>query len=240
MARFYYLLALASLQISTSVAIPNCPIFGAEFPPPQRLSEHSRWKQALTNLTAAFDFLDANVTGDDLSYSVQIFSTDHGNKILAERHRTATTLLPETEGVKEVGADTVYRIGSVSKVFTVLAFLAEVGDTHWNTPITRFIPELAQYSARTLTQSTDDVRRTDWDDITIGALAAQVSGVGRDCKCSKARRIDALEDLTTVRWSPRRVDADRKHLCRLEVELSDFTRRFSTALWGLATLHKKS
>ena len=193
MARFCLFLTLASYFILTSTAIPNCPIFGAEFPPPKRLTEHARWKQALANLTAAFDFLETNVTGDDLSYSVQIFSTDYGNKILAERHRTATTLSPQTEGVKEVGPDTIYRIGSVSKIFTVLAFLAEVGDTHWNTPITEFIPELAQFSARALTQPIDDVRRTDWEDITIGALVAQVSGVGRDCECSSTRMTDAIE-----------------------------------------------
>jgi hypothetical protein len=181
MARFCLLLALASFHILTTIAIPNCPVFGAEFPPPRRLSEHTKWKQALANLTVEFDSIDANFTGDDLSYSVQIFSTDYGSKILAERYRTAKTLLPQTEGVKEVGPDTVYRIGSVSKIFTVLAFLAEVGDTHWNTPITTYIPELARYSAQSLTQPIDDVRRTDWEDITIGALASQVSGIGRDC-----------------------------------------------------------
>lgn len=208
MVRFFLLSFLACLQILPSVAIPNCPIYGAEFPSPKRLPEHPRWQQALANITAAFDFLDANVTGDDLSYSVQIFSTDYGKPILAERHRTAKTLSPQTEGVKEVGPDTVYRIGSVSKVFTVLAFLAEVGDMHWNTPITTFIPELAQYSVQTLSQSFDDVRRTDWEDITIGALAAQVSGLGRDCKCSRARSTDVIAVLTNFRRSPRRVDTN--------------------------------
>jgi len=208
MARFCLFLALASLHILITTAIPNCPIFGAEFPAPKRLTEHPKWQQALANITAAFDFLDANVTGDDLSYSVQIFSTDYDSKILADRYRTASTLSPQTEGVKEVGPDTVYRIGSVSKIFTVLAFLAEVGDTHWNTPITAFIPELVQYSAQTSTQPIDDVRRTDWEDISVGALVAQVSGVGRDCKCLSAESTDAMGALTTIRWSPRRVDTD--------------------------------
>lgn len=209
MARFFSFFTLASFYISTSVAtIPNCPIFGAEFPAPKRLTEHPKWQQALANITAAFDFLDANATGDDLSYSVQIFSTDYGGKILADRYHTASTLDPETEGVKEVGPDTVYRIGSVSKIFTVLAFLAEVGDTHWNTPITAFIPELAQYSAQTLTQPIDDVRRTDWEDITVGALVAQVSGVGRDCKCSVANLMDATAVLMIVRWSARRANTN--------------------------------
>lgn len=210
MARFLSFFTLALFYISTSVAtIPNCPIFGAEFPEPRRLTEHPKWQQALTNITAAFDSLDANATGDDLSYSVQIFSTNDGGKILADRYRTASTLDPETEGVKEVGPNTVYRIGSVSKIFTVLAFLAEVGDTHWNTPITAFIPELARYSARTSTQPVDDVRRTDWDDITVGALVAQVSGVGRDCKCSVADLMNVAAMLMIIRWSARRANTDR-------------------------------
>jgi hypothetical protein len=208
MARVFLFLALASFHIFFSIAIPNCPIFGAEFPAPKRLTEHPRWQQALANVTAAFDFLDANVTGDDLSYSIQIFSTDKGGTILADRYRTASTLSPQTEGVKEVGPDTVYRIGSVSKIFTVLAFLAEVGDTHWNTPITAFIPELVQYTAQISTQPIDEVRRTDWEDITVGALVAQVSGVGRDCKCLISKSTDAMVALTIFRWSPRRVDTD--------------------------------
>lgn len=208
MARFCLLLALVSFQIFPSIAIPNCPIFGAEFPAPKRLPENARWKQALANLTTAFDYLDANLTGNDLSYSVQIFSTDYGGGVLAERHRTAKTLLPDTEGVRNVDGNTIYRIGSISKVFTILAFLAEVGDAHWNTPITEFIPELAQYSAQSLTRSIDDVRRTDWEDITIGALAAQVSGVGRDCECSISRKLGVIGALIIFRRRSRRINTD--------------------------------
>ncbi|KAJ4355157.1 hypothetical protein N0V95_003179 [Ascochyta clinopodiicola] len=175
-------LALSQLPLSFG-AVPNCPISGAEFPPPRRLTQHPKWQQALANLSTAFDYLDANITGNNLSYSVQVFSTNPGNAILAERHRTAGNLLPDTEGVKVVNANTVYRLGSISKIFTVLAFLAEVGDIHWNQPITNYIPELAQYARLVSSQPfDDDVRRTDWEDITIGALAAQVSGIGRDCK----------------------------------------------------------
>lgn len=177
----YFFVALTFSRLPFSLAIPNCPISGAEFPPPRRLAQHPKWQQALANLSLAFDYIDANDTGKSLSYSVQIFSANPGNAILAERYRTAPNLLPDTEGVKQVNGDTVYRLGSVSKIFTILAFLAEVGDIYWNQPITKFIPELAQYSQRVSTQDLDDVRRTDWDDITIGALAAQVSGIGRDC-----------------------------------------------------------
>lgn len=182
MTLFFFIVAFAFLQLRLSTAIPNCPIYGPEFPPPQRLSEHPKWQQAVTNLSAAFDYLDANVTGGNLSYAVQIFSTNPENGILAERYWTANNLPADTEGVKEVNGDTVFRIGSVSKIFTVLAFLAEVGDRDWNSPITDFIPELRQYSIDAERQPLDDVRRTYWDDITLGALASQVSGIGRDCE----------------------------------------------------------
>ncbi|KAF1912819.1 beta-lactamase/transpeptidase-like protein [Ampelomyces quisqualis] len=167
-------------------AIPNCPLAGAEFPPPQTLSLHPVWQQALANLRAKFDLIDSGGTRDvdgdldGLSYSIQIFSTNPGGGILAERHRTAPNLLANTTGVKRVDGDTVYRLGSVSKIFTVVAWLAELGDVHWNQPITNFIPELANISAQAASRPFDEVRQTSWEDITIASLASQISGVGRD------------------------------------------------------------
>ncbi|KAH5499821.1 hypothetical protein HBI29_156930 [Parastagonospora nodorum] len=175
------LLALLT-QLPISSAAPNCPLIGPEFPAPQRLAEHPIWKKAVDNVTAVFDYIDtSNITGvDRFSYSVQIFSTNPGASILWERHRTAKDLPTNTTGVKKVDGDTVYRLGSVSKVFTVLAFLAERGDVEWNQPITKYIPELGKFAGRPKADGFDDVRETDWDDITIGALASQVSGLGRD------------------------------------------------------------
>lgn len=170
-------------------ALPNCPLAGAEFPPPQTLSLHPVWQQAIARLKTRLDLIDSgstfNLDGslDELSYSIQVFSTNPGGGILAERHRTAPSLLANTTGVKQVDKDTVYRLGSVSKIYAVVAWLAELGDVHWNQPITNFIPELANFSAQARTQQQfDDVRQTKWEDITIAALASQMSGVGRDCR----------------------------------------------------------
>lgn len=184
------LLALvASLgQLPFSSAAPNCPLIGPEYPAPYNLEGHPIWKAAIQNITNVFQFIDdTNITGVDLfSYSLQIFSTNPGSPIVWERHRTAKDLPKNTTGVKKVDGDTVYRLGSVSKVLTVLTFLAEAGDVYWNTPVTKFIPELAKFVGRSSQPGFDPVRETDWDDITIGALASQVSGLGRDCKlCSE-------------------------------------------------------
>lgn len=184
LARAFFLGFLAVVQLPLSTALPNCPLTGPEFPPPQRLSQHPIWQQALSNVSAIFDYIDLGGTGgiDGLSYSIQVFSTNPGGGILGERHRTAPNLLANTPGVKQVDGDTVYRLGSVSKVFAVLAWLAELGDVHWNQPITNFVPELADVAAQAALRPFDSVRQTAWEDITIESLAAQVSGVGRDCK----------------------------------------------------------
>ncbi|KAF2448573.1 beta-lactamase/transpeptidase-like protein [Karstenula rhodostoma CBS 690.94] len=179
-----FVIPLAQLPLSS--AAPNCPLIGPEFPAPYNLESHPIWKAAIQNITNVFRYIDdTNLTGVDLfSYSLQIFSTNPGSPILWERHRTAKDLPANTTGVKKVDGNTVYRLGSVTKVFTVLTFLAEAGDVYWNAPITKFIPELAKYEGRSSQQDFDPVRETDWDDITIGALASQVSGLGRDCRPS--------------------------------------------------------
>lgn len=179
-----WILSVALIQLPSSHAAPNCPLIGSEFPVPQRLVDHALWQKAVENITAIFDYIDvSNITGvDKFSYSIQIFSTNPGPPVLWERHRTAKDLPQNTTGVKKVDKDTVYRLGSVTKVFTVLTWLAEVGDIHWNQPITKYVPELAKFAGRTSLGGFDNVRETAWDDITIGSLASQVSGIGRDCE----------------------------------------------------------
>ena len=40
--------------------------------------------------------------------------------------------------------ETVYRVGSISKLLFLYTFLVEVGHAHWHRPITDFVPELAE------------------------------------------------------------------------------------------------
>jgi hypothetical protein len=175
---------LALVQLPVATAAPNCPLIGPEFPPPQHLAEHPIWRNAIANITSVFQYIDtSNITGvDKFSYAIQIFSTNPGKPVLWERYRTAKDLPKNTTGVTSVDGDTVFRLGSVTKVYTVLAFLAENGDVNWNQPITKFVPELASLPGNSAASGFDSVRQTAWEDITLGALASQVSGLGRDCK----------------------------------------------------------
>jgi CubicO group peptidase (beta-lactamase class C family) len=83
-----------------------------------------------------------------------------------------------TLGVKNVDSHSQYRIGSISKLFTVYTFLIEAGDVKFNDPITKYVPELAA-AARHEQNAVDSV---DWESVTVGNLASQMSGIGRDCE----------------------------------------------------------
>jgi CubicO group peptidase (beta-lactamase class C family) len=84
-----------------------------------------------------------------------------------------------TTGVRRVDKNTVYRLGSLTKIFTIYTWLVQDGDLKWNTPITEYVPELQAVADRS---SQDAVANVDWGDVTIGALASQMAGIVRDCK----------------------------------------------------------
>ncbi|KAJ7806909.1 putative beta-lactamase, partial [Mycena leptocephala] len=107
------------------------------------------------------------------SFSVGIFSIASSD-LLFQYHHSAPSLVNSTTGVTAVDADTIYRIGSVSKLLTVFTYLIELGDASWSDPVTKYIPELQTASG------SDPVSSAAWADITVGALAAQLSGIGRD------------------------------------------------------------
>lgn len=181
------LLIASSWLIPEVASNPNCPIYGAEFPAPRQVADMPGWKAAMKNLSDVFDGVEA--AARNYSFSVQIFSTNPGPPILFERFHTAQDLPSNTTGVKKVDANTVYRIGSVTKLFTVLAFLAEVGDKYFSHPITEFVPELAEISSKRANEPLDSLRTVDWDDINIQSLLSQMAGIERDCESPKGPRL---------------------------------------------------
>jgi len=179
------------------MALPNCPIQGQEFPEPRNLAEHPIWKEALANLTAVYDWHDRDEDGatgaTNFSYSIQVFSSNPGQDILFERYHTAPNLPTlNSTGVTEVDSRTVYRLGSITKVYTVLAWLVAAGDSRLNDPVAKYLPEIAAYIEENGDREDDGVYKVDWEDITIGALMGQQSGIQRDCKWrrSSERRLE--------------------------------------------------
>lgn len=124
---------------------------------------------------------DTSTGSERFSYSVQVFSGSEDYPLWAH-HWTAPNLAQlNTTGAKRVDGDTVYRIGSVTKIFTLLTFLATVGDGIMNDPITKYLPDIAELARNSSTAS--NIFTPDWEEITVGSLATQMSGLIRDCEC---------------------------------------------------------
>ncbi|KAI1265512.1 beta-lactamase/transpeptidase-like protein [Xylariaceae sp. FL1019] len=180
-----WLFAVASVMALWPITVHaklSCPLYGLGYPKPSDLLDSEGIQKAATRLDTVFaEYIDnANNTNSDyFSYSVQVFSATE-EQPLWSHHWTAKSLATmNTTGVKKIDGDTVYRVGSVTKILSMLTFLAEVGDASWNEPITSFVPEVADMVANGSDYS-HSLTTPDWGSITIGSLASQISGLMRD------------------------------------------------------------
>jgi CubicO group peptidase (beta-lactamase class C family) len=173
------ILALAG-AVPLVTATSPCPLEGMVWPKPAKLGSLPAIQAAVANITSYFKQWDAitdPTTGTtNFSYSIVISSSHDDEPIFSYSHTAPKLAKVNSVGATEVGLDTVYRLGSLTKIFTIYTLLLNVGDRIWNDPITMYIPELAALANRT-----DDVNDTNWDEITIGALATQMAGIPRDC-----------------------------------------------------------
>jgi CubicO group peptidase (beta-lactamase class C family) len=156
-------------------AFQDCPLLGAAYPAPTNLASSPAIQNAIAALEAAIHSAIATGTLETnyTTFSVEIFSAKDPISFF-EFHSAAPVL-----DTQSVDSNSIYRIGSISKLFTVYLFLIEAGDIHFNEPVTKYVPELAAVAAKA---KDDSVSFVDWDHVTIGNLASQLSGIGRDCK----------------------------------------------------------
>ncbi|KAI0891918.1 beta-lactamase/transpeptidase-like protein [Annulohypoxylon nitens] len=175
------LLAAHAILIAPAGGIPNCPYPGPAFPKPTSLATSDAIKTAIANMTATFNARasDPATNPNGTSWSIQVFSaSDTDDAPLWSHYHTATNLLTaDTPGLKSIDGDTVFRLGSVTKIFTILTFLIEAGDTYWNTPVTQWVPELELLAGKA---QYDPVMNVDWDSITLQDLASHLAGIVRD------------------------------------------------------------
>ncbi|TVY40923.1 Beta-lactamase-like protein [Lachnellula subtilissima] len=180
----HFLLPLSSLIITvvlsplSDAATPNCPLLGPVFPKPRNITTNSVMQAAFANFTSFLQGRDAAIEGQMNSYSLEVFSADDQDTSAFTWYHTATNLPSfNSTGVTEVDGDSVYRIGSLTKLFSMYTFLIEAGDYYWNAPITDFVSELQVIAAN---KSGNALTKVSWNDITIGALASHLAGLSSD------------------------------------------------------------
>lgn len=125
-------------------------------------------------------------TANSSSISITALSTqDDQDSPFFDFHFSSPLLNHSAGSTEDVTNTSLYRIGSVSKLFTVYTLLVNYGWEHWDDSITKYLPELQD--AANLDDDTS-VAHVDWSKITIGDLASQLSGISRDCGFSMKRR----------------------------------------------------
>ncbi|KAI1110398.1 beta-lactamase/transpeptidase-like protein [Nemania sp. NC0429] len=159
----------------------NCPLYGLGYPKPTNLFQYDEIRDAASALDSLIgQYIDnaTNTGSDRFSYSVEVFAANEQEPLWS--HYWTAKNLAGTPGVKKIDGNTVYRIGSLTKIFTMLTFLAEEGDSSWNEPISRYIPEIANMIEDGPDDTSHSLSSPDWSSITIGSLASQISGLMRD------------------------------------------------------------
>ena len=180
-------LVLTLLSFSIAPAYKPCPLLGPVFPAPTYLCDASTFQAAFDNLKSTLDHATATGTTQygtwprtSNSLSLGIFDTTSAGQLFSYEYTSPQTK-NSTKGVKEITRDTIYRLGSLSKLITAYFFLIEAGPSYWNHPVTEFVPELTEAAAK-CSALTDPVDCIDWDDMTLGVLASHMARLPRDCK----------------------------------------------------------
>ncbi|KAF5707815.1 hypothetical protein FGLOB1_6719 [Fusarium globosum] len=166
--------------IDKDIPFQACAPIGAYYPPPTIDKSSESFKKLTSQFTETFDGLIKNggsdkygpITPNTTSFSVVIFGGAESlrdDPVFFEYHYTS----PEDQASNvNFTSDTRFPVGDVSMVFTVYAWLVKMGE-QWETPITKYLPELAKVK---------DPLTVNWEDVTIGALAGQMSGLSRESR----------------------------------------------------------
>ena len=180
----------AALLLPFTVYVSSTPalaLLGPGFPAPTDLSSNSSLVHAAwSNFTATIEsYIRANTTVEALvpnlgtyTFSVGAFSIyDEAATEKLQYHHTGPDVKTSNTGVTHVDGDSIYRVESITKLFTVYLTLLEIGSGYWDCPITDFLPDLADFAKKT---PLDPLHVVDWNGVTLGTLAGQMSGIPRD------------------------------------------------------------
>ncbi|KAK3714048.1 hypothetical protein LTR37_008077 [Vermiconidia calcicola] len=160
------LFPLFTLCIASAIA--TCFDPSPAFPVPE-------WTNGGEDLSSVFDSIETQLRDliadqkyDAASFSVEVTSS---HESLWSQYHTARKRNESRPGAERVDGDSLYRIASITKVFTTLGLLYqyEAGNLDLQSPISKYIPELAVNGGE-----------IPWHDITLRTLASQLSGLPRD------------------------------------------------------------
>ncbi|CAK7228514.1 hypothetical protein SBRCBS47491_006930 [Sporothrix bragantina] len=174
---------LPAVTMAQDLPYQPCPLLRAYYPLPSINKSSAAIESASDMFTKLFNSLVQTGCSDSFgcispnttSFSLAIFSGDadatDDDYIFFEYSHVVPDLAADNNN--SVGLDTVFPTGTLTQVFTVYAWLIQMGDDQWDQPIAAFLPELA-------TANMTNTLAVDWKEVSIGSLASHMSGIVRD------------------------------------------------------------
>ena len=151
-----------------------CPPLGPVLPAPTNPSVHPTVQDGIADVTSAFNDITTKLNATGISVALKSI---HEDSPILEFHYTPKYLNPN--GTSHIDSQSVYRLGSITKIFAVLSVL-KLSDVRWDDPVTKWVPELRDMKPET--PEVNDITVVQWDEVTVGALASHMSGIGTDRK----------------------------------------------------------
>ncbi|OQE25597.1 hypothetical protein PENSTE_c006G07157 [Penicillium steckii] len=169
------LLGLAIPTTAHIIATEEVPLIGPSFISnfdPSNSKAIGNAKKAFPGLIDQL-FESGKLNRTELAFTIDVYSAATNDSIFQYSHVGKSMEKTLTTG--ELNDNTIARIGSVTKMFTVYAIIAKAGMGIFSDPVTKYLPELKSTSNSSTRSPLDGI---DWDDITVGALAEQQAGTG--------------------------------------------------------------
>ncbi|KAF5023271.1 hypothetical protein F66182_4652, partial [Fusarium sp. NRRL 66182] len=168
----FSLLLLTLSQVEDSLSTQDCPVLGPVTPLGFDLADSKTIQDAKSKFPSIIESLFSSevLSRAHTSFAIDVFSTATNQSLYKYYHQGEGLDGTLTAGKLDDG--TIFRIGSVSKLYTVYAILANAGYDVFHQVVTDYVPELAGNSRD------ESLDRIIWEDITVGALASQQAGSG--------------------------------------------------------------
>ncbi|CEI59953.1 hypothetical protein FVEN_g8243 [Fusarium venenatum] len=169
---FLSLLCLGLVRDGLGRPTEECPILGPVLSSGFELSKFTVVKEAKSNFPETIESLFSSgiINETHTSFAINVFSTATNESLYSYYH--AAEALDDALSKGKLDDETVFRIGSVSKLYTAYAILANSGFDVVNRPVTEILPELAGNNRSGPTE------RIIWEDVTIGSLLSHQAGSG--------------------------------------------------------------
>jgi hypothetical protein len=149
----------------------TCPPLGQVLPPPTAPSDDPNVQKAAKKLGATLDtYFTSNLKSSGVSIIVK---SVHEDQPLFTHHYTPPNL--SGIGSKNINERTIFRVGSLSKLFPALAAL-QIDEIRMDDSVLAYIPELQD---AVLTNSVESIT---WDEVTVDSLMTHLSGLPTDSK----------------------------------------------------------